>query len=93
MVEPLSPPNARKLIRAILERGEVRFSKHAQAEMKNDRLLVNHCLNVLRGGIVEPGEWENGSWRYRVHAGLVWVVVTFRSEEALVVVTAWRSRR
>ena len=31
-----------------------------------------------------------GTWRYRMRAGKVYVVVTFRSEAELVVVTVWR---
>lgn len=43
--------------------------------MAKDDLTTVDCTNVLRGGIVEPGEWEKGSWRYRVHAQRMWVVV------------------
>lgn len=46
--------------------------------------------NVLRGGAVDPGEYENGSWRYRVRTERIVVVITFRSEIELVIVTAWR---
>ena len=42
---------------------------------------------------LEPAEWEHGSWRYRVHTQRIWVVVAFRSETRLVIVTAWRTRR
>jgi hypothetical protein len=51
------------------------------------------CTTVLRGGVVEPGELERGSWRYRVKTNTMCVVVAFRSEMELVVVTAWRSGR
>lgn len=51
LVEPLSPPEARRLIREII---------------------------------------ENGSWRYRVRTARMAVIVAFRSETALRVVTAWR---
>ena len=70
--------------------GTVRFSGHALAEMKKDSLTTIDCVNVLRGGVVEPAEFENGSWRYRVRTSMMYVVVAFRSEEALVVITAWR---
>ena len=46
--------------------------------------------NVLRGGVVDPGEYENGSWRYRVRTARIAVIVAFRSETELRVVTAWR---
>lgn len=93
MDEPLSQPEAKRLIREILARGEVVSSRHATEEMKNDDLTMVDCINVLRGGVVEPAEWENGTWRYRVHTQRIWVVVAFRSETRLVVVTAWRSKR
>ncbi len=48
------------------------------------------CLNVLRGGIVGAAEWEHGSWRYPVSTPRGYtVVVAFRGETLLVVVTAW----
>ena len=93
MREPLSPPEARRLIREILAGGEVVSSGHAAREMAKDGLTIIDCVNVLRGGAVEPGEFENGSWRYRVRTQQIWVVVAFRSEKRLVIVTAWRSKR
>ena len=91
--EPLSPLDARRLIHEILMAGEVVSSKHAAEEMAKDDLTLVDCINVLRGGVVEPAESERGTWRYRVHSRRIWVVVAFRSETRLVVVTAWRSRR
>ena len=92
MQEPLSPTQARSLIRKILASGEVVVSRHATEEMGKDGLTFVDCINVLRAGVVEPGEWENGSWRYRVRTSGIWVVVAFRSEHRLVVVTAWRTK-
>jgi hypothetical protein len=48
------------------------------------------CLNVLRAGVVGPAERETGSWRDPVSTprGFT-VVVAFRGETSLVVVTAW----
>lgn len=88
--EPLSPPAARKLIRAILKDGTVNFSKHGRDEMQKDQLVEIDVVNVLRGGAVEPAEWEHGSWRYRVRTARMAVVIAFRSEAVMVVVTAWR---
>ena len=51
------------------------------------------CENVLRGGVVRQGEYEHGTWRYRVETNKTTVVIAFRSEQELVVVTAWRSGR
>lgn len=93
MRAPLTPPDARRRIREVLASGEVVSSRHATQEVANDDLTMVDCINVLRGGVVEPAEWEHGSWRYRVHTQRIWVVVAFRSETRLVIVTAWRTRR
>jgi hypothetical protein len=89
--EPLEPEAAKLLIRKIIQLGTVGVSKHALEEMANDDLTTVDCVNVLRGGVVEPGELERSSWRYRVSTARMCVVVAFRSEEELVVVTAWRT--
>ena len=90
MQEPLGCDAASRSIRSILTHGGVRFSRHAFEEMKADGLTTPDVLNVLRGGVVEPPEFEQGTWRYRVRTPVAYVVVAFRSEEELVVVTAWR---
>lgn len=93
---PFSPPEARALIKKILAQGKVVTTTHALKEMVKDSMDMVDVTSVLRGGIVEPAEWENGEWRYRVHTprGL-WVVVEFPedAEDELVVVTAWRAKR
>jgi hypothetical protein len=43
--------------------------------------------------IVEPSEFENGSWRHRVKTNTICVVVALVSEKEAVVVTTWRMRR
>jgi hypothetical protein len=90
LTEPLRPADARKVLRAILASGDVGFTSHALDEMEQDGISQAEAIGVLRSGIVEPAEFERGSWRYRVHAHRTYVVVAFRSEVAAVVVTAWR---
>ncbi len=68
------------------------FSRHAEEEMAKDNLTMVDVTNLLRGGVVDPAEFENGSWRYRVRSARMAVVVAFRSESELRVVTAWRFR-
>jgi hypothetical protein len=92
LAEPLTPVEARRLIGAILDGGSVTFSKHALKELEKDDLATVDAVNMLRGGIVEPGEFENGSWRYRVRTARMCVVVAFRSDTELRIVTAWRFR-
>ena len=73
--------------------------------MEKDGLSDVDAVNVLRGGIVREGEWENGSWRYRVETQRMVFVVVFDPEVnsplrqddeiddiELVVVTGWRNR-
>jgi hypothetical protein len=88
--EPLDNAAAKRLIARVLPHGTVAFSGHAQQEMAKDALESTDCLSVLRGGWVEFSELENGTWRYRVRTQRLFVVVAFRSEDELVVVTAWR---
>jgi hypothetical protein len=72
--------------------GEVRFTSHELAEMAKDAITRDAVFALLRGGIVEPAELERGSWRYREHVATTYVVIAFRSELALLVVTAWRKK-
>ncbi len=92
MEEPLDPAPAEQLILEILSSGTVDFSGHALEEMGNDDLTTVDCTNVLRGGWVEHPEFKRGSWRYRVRTARICVVIAFRSETKLVVVTAWREK-
>lgn len=89
--EPLDFAVAKALIRSILESGDFRITTHAFEEMDNDHITEVDVVNVLRGGVVESCDFERGSWRYRVRTPRFMVVVSFRSETALVIVTAWRN--
>jgi uncharacterized protein DUF4258 len=93
LAEPLDPAVVRRLLRAILPAGDLVFSRHALDEMRKDDLTAPDVVNVLRGGAVQPGEFENGSWRYRVMTQRIAAVVAFRTETRAVVVTAWRIKR
>jgi hypothetical protein len=90
--EPLRPLAAKALLGEILEKGRVDISPHAWKEMQDDGIGVQDVYQVLRGGVVEPAEFTNQSWRYRVRQGRRFVVVTFRSESWTVVVTVWRTK-
>jgi len=86
----LSNTDANRLIAEIVRNGTVGYSNHALDEMKKDDLSTVDVLNVLRGGVVEFSEEINRTWRYRVRTSRMTVVVAFRSEAVLSVVTAWR---
>lgn len=91
--EPLEPNRARRLIGEILEKGSVSFSSHSEKALVDDGLSTVDAVNVLRGGVVQPAEFENGSWRYRVRTQRMVVVIVFRSASEIAVVTAWREKR
>ena len=91
--EPLDPAAAKTLVRTILDAGTVSFSRRAREELREDGLTTVDAVNALRGGVVSPGELEHGTWRYRVRTARLVVVVAFRSEIELVVVTGWRVGR
>jgi hypothetical protein len=61
--------------------------------MEKDKLTTPDVVNVLRAGVVEPSEFERGSWRHRVKTNTMCAVVVLVSETEAVVVTAWRIRR
>ena len=92
--EPLRPPEAKKLIREIISKGIVTYSQpHAEDQMHKRGISTVDCVNVLRGGVVAEGEYENGSWRYRVFTPTrMCVVIRFESESMLEVITAWREK-
>lgn len=89
--EPFSPLQVRRLIRDVLNDGNLEFSSHALEEMLQDGLSEMDIVNVLRGGWPDPGEYEKGSWRYRISTSRIGVVVAFRDDSWAVVVTAWRN--
>lgn len=93
MTEPLSPSAAKTLILANLSLGSYIWSSHALVELEKDKMIADDAINVLRGGVVEPAEFENGSWRYRVRTKKIYVVVGFRSETEMRIVTCWRIKR
>jgi hypothetical protein len=85
-------------LRRLLDEGETTWSTHAEDELRKDGLTMIDAVNVIRGGVVEEAEFENGSWRHRVRTPRITVVVAFDGDEdtdtatEIVVVTAWRNR-
>ena len=74
---PLDEIAAKWVIRNIIERGTVRWTAHALQRLAARDLTTVDCVNALRAGVVDPPELENGTWRYRVRAGRIGVVVAF----------------
>jgi len=90
--EALTPDQATTLVRAIVRDGAVAWSSQALKKMRSCRLTTADCHNVLRRGVSDPGELVRRRRRYRIHTVRACVVVTFRSETELVVVSAWRKQ-
>lgn len=95
MSRQLPEEQARKLAVEILREGRTVFTKHCRREMADDALLETDVVNSIAGGLItEPGEVSfRGGWRYRVRTRRITVVIEFRSDEEMVVVTAWRETR
>jgi len=94
MTEPLTPEVATTAIKALVKDGDISWSTHVRQEMLKDGFTTVDCLNVLRAGAVtESADFEGGTWRYRVHTNRMCVVVAFRSDTELRVITTWRKRR
>lgn len=92
-MEPLKPHEAKARFQEILETGRVRFTGHARREMAKDDMGEVDCRNIVRGGIVEPAEWENEAWRYRVRTQRMCVVCELSEvdgQDELIIITAWR---
>lgn len=88
--EPLGTDDAKRLILEILEHGSIRPTQHWKERIGDHDLVSGDCLRVLRGGYVEGMDLVDGTWRYRVVMGDVCVVIAFRSQKSLAMVTAWR---
>ena len=93
--EPLTAPEAKRLILEILgsDDGVVSFSSHAEDEMDQDGLTKVDAENIMRGGVCEEAELVNGTWRHRVRTPRIVFVVAFRSEKHIRVVTAFRNKK
>jgi hypothetical protein len=90
VTEPFPTSHVKELVLALLRQGSLAFTKHALEEMKIDDLKFVDVRNILRAGVVSPGELERGTYRYRVSTSRIAAVIAFRSESHAVVVTAWR---
>lgn len=89
--EPLSPDAATALIHAIARSGDVGWGDHAIKALAARKLQTPDCVNVLRcGSVADHADLEHGTWRYRIQTNRICVVVAFRSDTELSVVTAWR---
>ncbi len=98
---PQNKEDAKTLIRKRISDGAFLISPHAKKERDKDELTDVDIVNVLRGGIVDEAEFENGEWRHHVRTQKMVVVVAFEpdpddaestDEIELVIVTVWRKK-
>ena len=80
--DKLNRNEARKLISKIVNQHQarIRFSHHAIRELGNDNLTTVDALNILKSPdskIYQDGEFENGSYRYRIETTNIVIVVAF----------------
>lgn len=95
----LSKSEAHKKLREILRSTPSNpiFSAHAITELEKDGLNTVDAINVLESPdarIQLDGEFENGSFRYRIETSFIMIVFAFNEQTtAIIVVTAWDKRK
>lgn len=68
------------------------LTNHAEERLLQHDMALTDCMNVLRGGVWDPPEWENGSWRYRARTQKMTVIVEIDSENLeFTIITCWRN--
>ncbi|MCY4523846.1 MAG: DUF4258 domain-containing protein [Halobacteriovoraceae bacterium] len=98
-VKKIARSAARKQISMIVREysENILFSKHALHEMHKDDLTTMDVLNVLKSNdskILDDGELDKGSYRYRLETNFIMVVVAFHQNgKGLNIVTVWDKRK
>lgn len=93
----LNSTEALKNIRRLAKAGSVAFSGHAMQRLRQRDLTTSDVMNVLQTSdsrVMGEGEFEDGSYRYRVATRMIIVVVAFNNEGTLlnIVSTMRRSK-
>jgi hypothetical protein len=93
----LNRNEARKLISRLMIEGKVRFLNHAFDRMKERNVSIQDAINVLESPdskILQEGEFERGSWRYRLCTNRLVLAVGFTSDGSeIIVLTVMRRDR
>jgi hypothetical protein len=96
--DKLNRNEARKRVALVVSKypNNIFFSSHALEELINDGLTTIDVLNILKSHqsrICKEGEFEKGSYRYRVETKNLVVVIAFhKAGNGITVVTAWDKR-
>ena len=89
---PLAPDRATELVRCIVRNGAVAFGDRALSSLRSQGLTTADCHNVLRWGTSDPASSHDGAWYYRLHTANAFVVVAFRSDLEIVVMSAGKKK-
>ena len=76
----LTAAQAREQLSYVLEHGgfSIPSQGHVRERMEERDITVAQVVSVAEKGRIDgAGEWENGSWRYRVWRGEIGIVVMF----------------
>jgi len=92
MSEPLQKEQVDGLVKRVMFSGSVGFIRHARDEMRNDDLGEIDIRNALKNGSCFDFRLKDETWRYRIRTQEITVIVSFRTESQLTVVTAWKGR-
>jgi hypothetical protein len=89
---PLRPREAGELARGILESGRLAVTKHARKRMKERDLTLTDVENTIRCGAVrgKPESTVQGMFKYRFETNRMAAIVMFRSEDEMLIWTAFR---
>jgi hypothetical protein len=91
--EPVDAQTLRRILRACLEYGLLRYSSHARQRMGPSQRDVSEqdVENCLWAGCMGNVDFEKGSWRYTVSTVRLSVVVAIDTETSAIVVTVIRT--
>jgi len=91
--EPVDAHTLRRILRACLQHGVLRYSSHARKRMGPSQRDVSEqdVENCLWAGRMGNVDFEKGTWRYTVWTPRLSVVVAIDTETSAIVVTVIRT--
>lgn len=91
--EPLSNDDAKREILRRLAHGTMFTSTHFRRAAAAESLGPLEAAKLLPAGFVQMAEFEGGNWRYRVKNGRFVIVVAFRGENQIDLVSVFSKQR
>lgn len=90
MTEPLGNDDAKAEALRRLNAGQVVITSHFRRAAIADGVLPASAPQMIVSGFVQLHEFVDGSWRYRFACGCFVVVVAFRGQDELRMVTLFK---